>query len=130
MAVGLRATIANAFLDALGNAANYTAPTACWIKLHLGDPGAAGTSNPAAETDRQQASFGAASGGVIATDGDLVWTNVSNTETYSHISAWDASTAGNFLFSDDLAASKAVTAGDTFTIATGDLTITISTLAA
>lgn len=28
MATGLSATVANAFLDALGNASNYTAPTA------------------------------------------------------------------------------------------------------
>ena len=130
MAVGLSATQANGILDAIGNATNYTAPTAIWIKLHTGDPGSAGTSNAATETTRQQASFGSASSGVIATDADLVWEDVSTTETYSHISAWTASTAGTFIFSDDLAASKAVTAGDTFTIATGDLTVTISTLAA
>lgn len=130
MAVGLRASVANSLLDALGNAANYTAPTAVWIKLHTGDPGAAATSNAATETTRKQASFGAASGGVIASDADVEWTNVSTSETYSHISAWDAETSGNFLWSDDLASSVAVTAGDTFTIATGDLTVTITILAA
>jgi hypothetical protein len=130
MAVGIAAGVANGWLDALGNASNYTAPTAFWVKLHLGDPGSAGTSNPAAETDRQQASFGAASGGVITSDADLTWTNVSNTETYSHISFWTASSAGTFLGSDDLAASKAVTAGDTFTIPSGSLTVTITILAA
>jgi hypothetical protein len=130
MTVGIAAAVANGWLDALGNATNYTAPTAFYVKLHTGDPGSAGTSNAATETTRQQASFGAASGGVIATDADLTWEDVSTTETYSHVSFWTASTAGTFLGSDDLAASKAVTAGDTFTIAAGDLTVTISTLAA
>lgn len=130
MAVGLKASVANSLLDALGNAANYTAPTANWVKLHTGDPGAAGTSNAATETTRKQASFGAAAAGVITSDADVTWTNVAASETYSHISVWDASTAGNFLWSDDLAASKAVTAGDTFTIASGSMTVTITVLAA
>lgn len=130
MAVGIASGLANQFLDALGNATNVTAPTAFWVKLHTGDPGSAGTSNAATETTRKQASFSAASGGAITTDADLTWTNVAATETVSHWSAWTASTAGTFLFSDDLAASKALTAGDTFTIAAGDLDIAITVLAA
>lgn len=130
MTVGLAAGVANAWLDALGNAANYTAPTAFYVKLHTGDPGSAGTSNAATETTRQQASFSAASGGAITTDAAVTWTNVSTTETYSHVSFWSASTAGTFLGSDDLAASKAVTAGDTFTIAAGDLDLAITAIAA
>jgi hypothetical protein len=130
MAVGLKATVANSLLDALGNASDYTAPVATYVKLHTGDPGATAASNAATETTRQQVTFGAASGGVIASDADVTWTNVSTTETYSHVSVWDASTAGNFLWSDDLAASKSVTAGDTFTIATGAMTVAITILAA
>ncbi|MGE0025709.1 MAG: hypothetical protein AB7O78_01715 [Thermoleophilia bacterium] len=130
MTVGLKASVANAILDAIGNATNYTAPTQVWFKLHTGDPGAAGTSNAAAETTRKQVSYAAASAGSMATDADVTWTNVSNTETYSHISAWDASTSGNFLFSDDLAASKSVTAGDTFVIPSGSHTVTLGTVAA
>lgn len=130
MTVGLAVGVANAWLDALGNAANYTAPTAFWVKLHTGDPGAAGASNAAANTTRQQASFSAASAGAMTTDAAISWTSVPNTETYSHVSFWSASTAGTFLGSDDLAASKAVTAGDTFTIATGDLDLAITAIAA
>jgi hypothetical protein len=48
----------------------------------------------------------------------------------SHWSAWDASTAGNFICSDDLASAKALTAGDTFTIASGDLDVNVTPLAA
>jgi hypothetical protein len=130
MATGLKATVANSLLDALFRATNYTAPTAVWIKLHTGDPGAAGTSNAATETTRKQATFSAASSGAITTSADLTWTNVSTTETVSHWSAWDASTAGNFICSDDLASAKALTAGDTFTIASGDLDVNVTPLAA
>lgn len=130
MATGLSATIANAWLDGLGNASNWTAPTACWIKLHTGDPGAAGTSNAATETTRKQASFAAASAGAITTDADLSWTSMAANETISHISAWDASTAGTFLFSDALDTSRAVTSGGSFTIATGDIDMNITAIAA
>lgn len=130
MAVGLASGVANSFLDALGNATNYTAPTAFYVKLHTGDPGSAGASNAAGNTTRKQASFGAAASGSMTTDADLSWTSVSTTETYSHVSFWSASTAGTFLGSDALDASVAVTAGDTFTISAGSLTLSFTPLAA
>jgi hypothetical protein len=62
----------------------------------------------------------------MTTDAALEWTNVSNTETYTWVSFWDASTGGNFLGRDDLSSSAAVTAGDTFRIPTGDLDLSIT----
>lgn len=130
MTVGIAAATLNAWLDAYCRNTAYSQPAAFWVKLHTGDPGSAGTANAAANTTRQQATFSAASGGANATSADLTWTNVSNTETYSHVSFWTASTSGTFLGSDDLAASKSVTAGDTFTISSGSLTIAITPVAA
>jgi hypothetical protein len=130
MTVGLAAAFANSVLDALGNATNLTAPTGFYVKLHTGDPGSAGTANAAANTTRQSASMAAASGGAITNDADITWTNVPNSETYSHISFWSAAAAGTFLGSDDLASSRAVVAGDNFTIATGDLDIALTPIAA
>jgi hypothetical protein len=130
MTVGLAAAVLNGWLDALGNATNYTAPTAVWVKLHTGDPGSAGASNAAANTTRKQASFAAATGGTITTDADLSWTSVPNAETYSHISFWTASTGGTFLGSDDLNAAQAVAVGNDFTIAAGDIDIAITPVAA
>ena len=128
MALGLSSTVANALLDALGNAANYTAPTAVWIKLHTADPGAAGTSNAATETTRKQASFAAASGGSMASDASISWTSIAGSQDATHFSAWDASTNGNFLFSGTITA-NAYTAGDTYTVASGALTVTLNTAA-
>lgn len=130
MTVGLNASVANSLLNALFRATNYTAPTAVWVKLHIGDPGAAGTSNAAANTTRVQGTFGTtASGGAIANTAALDWTNVPNSEDYSHASVWDASTAGNFLWSGVITA-NAVTAGDNFQIAIGALTANLTPIAA
>lgn len=130
MTVGLASGVANAWLDAICNATNYTAPAGFYVKLHTGDPGSAGTSNAAGETTRQSASMAAASGGAITNDAAVTWTSVSTSETYSHVSFWSASSGGTFLGSDDLAVARAVTAGDTFTIATGDLDLALSPIAA
>lgn len=130
MAAGLAAAVANGFMDALGNASNYTAPTAFWVQLHTADPGAAGTTAVAAETTRKQASFAAASGGAITTDAALDWTAVAANETITHISFWTASSAGTFLGSDALDSSAVLSAGGNFTIASGDLTVSITPLAA
>jgi hypothetical protein len=130
MTVGLSATVANAILDALCRSVAWTDPAAVYIQLHVGDPGSAGTSNAATNTTRQQATFGAgASGGAISNTVAITWTNVAGSEDYTHYSAWDASTSGNYLFSGTVTA-NAVTAGDTFTIAIGDLDVTLTPLAA
>lgn len=119
-------TVANAWLDALCRNVSY-ANAAVWVKLHTGDPGSAGANNAAAETTRQQATFGAGAASRAITNTVAVeWTTVSNTETYTWISLWTASTAGTFLGRDDLSSSAAVTAGDTFRIPIGDLDLTVT----
>ena len=130
MAVGLAAATANSLLDALFNQTNYTAPTAIWIKLHTGDPGAAGTSNAAGETARKDvtAVFAAASSGTVTSNVAVTWTNVSTSEDYTHYSIWTASSGGTFLWSGTITANP-VTAGDTFTLASGDIDASISTAA-
>jgi hypothetical protein len=118
--------VANSFLDAVARAVAYS-EAGLFAKLHLGDPGSAGTSNAATETTRQQGTFGAgAASRAIANTAALEWLNVSTTETYTWISLWDASSGGNFLGRDDLSSSAPVTAGDTFRIPTGDLDLTFT----
>lgn len=115
----------NKMLDALVGRTTYTANTAFYVKLHLGAPGAAGTDNAAVETTRKAVTFGAAAAtGAISNTVAVEWAAVSTTETYSHVSFWDAAAAGTFLGSDDLSATAAMTAGDTFRIAIGELDLT------
>lgn len=106
----------NKILEHTTGKTSWTMPTTIYIKLHTGDAGEDGTANAAANTSRQSCSWGTASGGSIATSATLSWTNVSNTETYSHWSAWDNSTAGNCIWTGALSSSASVTAGDTFEI--------------
>jgi hypothetical protein len=130
MATGLAAGQANAILDALCRSVAYSDPASFNVKLHIGDPGSAGTANAAGETTRKAATFSAASGGAITTSADITWTNVSTSETYSHVSFWSDVAAGTFLGSDALDTSRAVLAGDNFTIAAGDLDLSITAIAA
>ncbi len=112
-------------LDHVFGGAAYTAPTNIYVKLHTGDPGEDCTANAATETTRVEATFGTSSGGTISNDAAVEWTNVSTTETYSHGSLWDNSTAGNCLGAGAFGSSVAVTAGDNFTIPIGDLDISL-----
>lgn len=125
MALGLAPGIANSILDALCRSAPWSEPPEFWLQLHLGDPGSAGTSNPATETDRLQPSFSAASGGAITNDAPLSWTNYPAAETVTHVSYWSASTSGTFLGSSVLTNSRSPGIGDTLTLNAGDLDLTL-----
>lgn len=129
MATGFSAATAAAILNALCRNTSWTQPAALYVQLHIGDPGAAGTSNVAGETDRVAATFGsAATTGAISNTAALTWTAVSNSEDYSHFSVWSASTSGTFYFSGPLTAA-AISSGSDFTIPIGDLDVTLSTAA-
>lgn len=130
MAAGLSTTVVNAILDALCRSVAWSEPAEFWVRLHTGDPGAAGTSNGYTDTTRQEGTFGAAAGGSITNTDALTWTSVTTTATISYVSFWDASSAGNFLGSDDLNTSRYVQPGDNLTIAIGDLDLNITPLAA
>ena len=124
MATGISEYLANQWLDALGNNDTF-AVTTVYVKLHVGDPGSAGTSNPATETTRKEASFAAASTGALASDAALTWTNIAGSQDATHFTAWDNVSAGNFLFSGTITA-NAYTAGDTFTISSGSLNVSLT----
>jgi hypothetical protein len=124
MATGISSYLANAWLDATGNNTSFAVATV-YVKLHVGDPGANGTSNAATETTRKAASFAAASTGSIASDAAITWTNIAGSQDATHFTAWDNVSAGNFLFSGTITA-NAYTAGDTFTISSGALTVSLT----
>lgn len=119
--------VETAVMDALFNNVSPAAVqlSARYIKLHIGDPGEAGTANAAAETTRKAITSAATANGVFTSTNALTWTSVSTSETYSYVSLWDAVTAGNCLWSGALTTSRAVIAGDSFEIAIGSLTVTL-----
>jgi hypothetical protein len=117
MAVGLSPTAAGECLTALKG--KYV-----WAKLHVGDPGAAGTANPAVETDRIQVTWPTTvTTQTMSNTNVLTWTGVAGSEDYTHISFWSASTAGTFGMSGVITANP-VTSGDTFELAVGDVDVT------
>jgi hypothetical protein len=117
--------IENFVLDAVFNddAASFPSIPNIYIKLHLGDPGENGTANAAAETTREQVTFGVASGGQVVSSAAVTWTNVAATETITHISLWDDPTAGNALGTAALNISAPLTAGDDLTLTTVTFTL-------
>ena len=124
MATGMSAYLANSLLNALGNNTAY-AVTNVYVKLHIGDPGAAGTANAATETTRKAVSFAGASNGSIASDADVTWTNISGSQDATFFTAWDSLTTGNFLFSGTITGNP-YTAGDTYTITAGSFVTSLT----
>lgn len=132
MAVGLvTVSYVNKVLDHMHRAVASTAPAGNFAKLHIGDPGAAATANVSSVTTRPAITYSAASGGSIAATATFpswaTWAGTSP-ETVTHISVWDAASAGTFLFSVALTASKVVQTGDTLTLTA--LSVSLAPLAA
>lgn len=127
MAVGFAATAtngANAMLDTWGG--SYS-----WLKLHTGDPGSAGTTNAATNTTRKQATWSAASGGLLTNSNTITWddSEVTTTETYTHYSVWTASTAGTFGGSGTVSGGGVNASGQAFSFAVGAVDITLNVAA-
>jgi hypothetical protein len=112
--VGQSSNHINAILNVL-RGSNYVAFTP-YLQLHTGDPGAAGTANVSAETDRVSPTFAAPSGGSVTAPAVSWAAWNAGTETITHVSLWDASTAGNFKMSAALTVPKDVENGDTLNI--------------
>jgi hypothetical protein len=126
MTAGLHAAnLAHPWLNVLRNTA-ASAIAQPYFKLHTADPGASGaTAAAAGDTTRKAATYAAPSAGSMAQTGTApVWTNGGTSETITHISVWDASTAGNFLYSFALSASQAWASGNTFTLSTYSFALT------
>lgn len=115
MALGASATHANSIVNVL-RGIDYTGIAALYVKLHTGDPGAAGTANASAVTTRNQLTLAAPAGGSAALSA-LAAFNMTATETISHFSLWTTAgpSGGTFVGSGQLAAAKAVNNGDTLT---------------
>lgn len=110
-------------LDAVCNNGSF-AVAQPWVSLHTGDPGETGANElTGGSYGRQSASFAAASGGSCDTDATLDFTGMPSA-TITHVGMWDASSSGNFLVGGSLTAQKTTNSGDTFRIASGNLTIT------
>jgi hypothetical protein len=123
MAAGISTFLANALLNHVFRNVTYTPPTTIYAKVHTGDPGAAGTANASAQTTRIATTFAAAASGSIAISNTPEFT-LNATETISYVSFWDASTAGNFLYSVQASIAKGGISGDIIRISTNTVGFT------
>ena len=129
MTVGLSAAnTANKLLETIGRTGTTFTAGSLYVKLHTADPGASGATAASAVTTRYACTFSAASAGSMSLSSMGGTWSMTATETISHISLWDASTAGNFLWSVALTASKSVISGDTLSLTS--LTLAFSPIAA
>ena len=124
---GISSYAANKVFDAILNNQSF-AVTVCYVQLHIGDPGAAGTSNQATDTTRKAVPGASPAGGEITTDSVITWAPIAappGGEDATHFSLWDASTGGNFIGSGTITA-QPYNNGDTVTIAAGDLDLALT----
>jgi len=105
----------------------FTAPTQLYVRLHTATPGSTGvagvpTGGEGGQTG-QAINFTTTATNVLTMSNTPSWNITVASQTASHISIWDASTGGNFLWSADLTAPKAVVSGDTLTLTSCTLTL-------
>lgn len=114
----------NKILDKVLRNTDFTVATP-YVSLHTADPGETGTSEVAGGSyARQSAAFDAAASGATSNSGVLNFTGMPAC-TVTHVAIWDASSAGNCLWTGAATASKTYGAGDTAQVAIGDLDVTI-----
>lgn len=121
MTLGPSSSEATTFLTALRS--GYT-----FVKLHIGDPGSAGTANPAVNTTRIATTWTALAtvSGVMGFEnvGSITWTAVPASEDYTHYSLWSLVSGGAFGHSGIIVAAPAVAAGN-FIIPAGALDVSL-----
>jgi hypothetical protein len=100
-----------------------------FAKWHTGDPGAAGTANPAANTTRTDLTGKFAAAATVgatttkASNAEVRIDGVASAEDYSHVSFWSASSAGTFGGSA-LVTANPLLVGDNFVVPSGGISLT------
>lgn len=130
----------NKVLDHVLTATAYTAPTTRYLALFTNTSGnaaanlEAGTLTDEVTTSssaysRKAVTFAAASSGTSATSATVTFdAATANWGTITHIAVMDGATAGagNVLFYGAVTTSKQIDTGDTFQVASGNLTIALA----
>ena len=126
MAGNLPDPIENALLDALVGTASYSVTTPIKVALVtvIGTDAAAGTEVTGGSYARQSVTFGSASGGSISNSGALNFTSMPAC-TVVGVDIYDSAGTPKRLAYGPLTANKTVSAGDTFQIAAGSLTLSL-----
>lgn len=118
----------NKVLDHIFNNTAYTSPTTVYIGLLSAVPtdSTAGTELTNTGYSRKSISVGTASAGTVTSDAAISWTNSDGSDWSPALALgiYDASTGGNLLFYKTISG-RTVKDGETLTIASGDLSVTL-----
>lgn len=118
-----------AWLNHLLRNTAYTPAATVYVELYTVAPTDAGGGTPVSGSGyaRKAATFSAASGRAVTTSADITWTpSGGNYGTIVAIGIFDALTAGNLLAWDTVT-NKVVNDGETYTLAAGQVTVSITT---
>ena len=119
----------NKLLDHSLGTASFTSPGTVYVGLHTGSPlddNSGANEVSGGSYVRKSAAFASAAAGSASTNATITFdAATANWGTITHISLYDASTAGNLLFHGAVTTSKTIETGDTFQISTGNLTISL-----
>lgn len=97
-----------------------------YASLHTAEPNASGSNEVTGGTySREAITWAAASGGTAVSDAEIVF-DVPSGATITHLGYWSASTAGTFYGSRALDTSQTYATVGTYTIASGNITETVS----
>lgn len=101
----------------------YVSPTNVYVALHTANPTEAGNVAEISQAgySRKLLTVGAPVDGISKSTTDLSW-DISADVTITHITIWDAATAGNPLFYGPLSAEKSLEATDIFRVPADSLT--------
>jgi hypothetical protein len=126
MATGFTDFLSGKVIDHIFRNQAYTVPTTVYVGLYTTMPtrSTAGTEVSGGSYARVAVTFSAASSGTSANSGTLTWpAATADWGTVLGVCISDASTAGNQLWYGTLTASRNITNGTTFSIATSALTL-------
>jgi hypothetical protein len=119
----------NALINATLRNTTYTSVATVYVSLWTSDPtdAGSGTEVSGGSYARTAVTFGAPSSGVSTNSGDVTFPTATGTwGTVGWIGINDALSSGNLLYHTPLDVAKAITSGDVFKIATGNLSVELS----
>jgi len=119
----------NALINATLRNTTFTSPATVYVSLWTSDPtdAGSGTEVSGGSYARTAVTFGAPSSGLSTNSADVTFpTATGSWGTVGWIGINDALSSGNLLYHTPLDVAKAITTGDVFKIATGNLSVELS----
>ena len=122
--MSISAYLENKILDKVLRNTDFSV-SAVYVSLHDDDPGETGANEASgASYARQAVTFAAAAGGTSTSDTVVEFSDMP-AGTWTHVGLWDAASDGNFLWGGPLTEPKTTSAGDTFRLPVGNITVVL-----